>query len=114
MQYPSGVDKLRVGIEEINPVMPPRGNAWVVEEGQGVDSVQEILHSVMGKECQTNITTIRWNGISNEIHRTWMRPSPIISNSTYFTHTINELKIVHICGHTGQKLANIENRLNTA
>ena len=30
MQYPSGVDKLKVGIEEINPAMPPRGNAWVV------------------------------------------------------------------------------------
>ena len=44
MQYPSGVDKLKAGIEEINPVMPSRGNAWVVEEGQGADSVQEILH----------------------------------------------------------------------
>ena len=44
MQYPSGVDKLKAGIEEINPTMPPRGNAWVVEEGQGLESVQEILH----------------------------------------------------------------------
>ena len=44
MQYPSDVDKLKVGIEEINPAMPPRGNAWVVEEGRGVDSVEEILH----------------------------------------------------------------------
>ena len=44
MQYPSSVDKLKAGIEEINPSMPPRGNAWVVEEGQGADSVQEILH----------------------------------------------------------------------
>ena len=39
--------------------MPPRGNAWVVEEGHGVDSVQERLHRVMGKECQTNIKTIK-------------------------------------------------------
>ena len=39
MQYPSYMDKLKDGIEEINPAMPPRGNAWVVEEGQGVDSV---------------------------------------------------------------------------
>ena len=40
MQYPSDVDKLNAGIEEINHAMPPRGNAWVVEEGQGVESVQ--------------------------------------------------------------------------
>ena len=33
MQYPYDVDKLKAGIEEINPSMPPRGNAWVVEEG---------------------------------------------------------------------------------
>ena len=44
MQYPSGVDKLKAEIDEINPIMPLRGNGWVVEEGQGVDSVQEILH----------------------------------------------------------------------
>ena len=44
MQYPYGMEKLIVGIEEINPAMPPRGNARVVEEGQGVDSVQERLH----------------------------------------------------------------------
>ena len=44
MQYPFGVDKLKVGIEEINPAMPPRGNVWVVEEQLGVDSVKEILH----------------------------------------------------------------------
>ena len=44
MQYPSGVDKLKVVIEEINPAMPLRGNAWVVEEGQGADLVQERLH----------------------------------------------------------------------
>ena len=44
MQYPSGVDKLKARIEEINPAMLPRGNAWVVEEGQGADSVQERLH----------------------------------------------------------------------
>ena len=25
----------------------------------------------------------------------------------------NELKFAHICGHTGQKLTNIENGLNT-
>ena len=34
MQYPYRVDKLKVGIEEINPTMPPRGNSWVVEEGR--------------------------------------------------------------------------------
>ena len=39
MQYPSDVDKLKVGIEEINLAMPLRGNAWVVEERQGADSV---------------------------------------------------------------------------
>ena len=39
MQYLSGMEKLIVGIEEINLTMPPRGNARVVEEGQGVDSV---------------------------------------------------------------------------
>ena len=39
IQYPSGVEKLKVGIEEINPAMPLRGNSWVVEEGQGVESV---------------------------------------------------------------------------
>ena len=44
MQYPSGMEKLKVGIEEINLAMPPRGNAWVVEEGQGADSVQERIH----------------------------------------------------------------------
>ena len=32
MEYPSGMEKLKVGIEEINPTMPPRGNGWVVEE----------------------------------------------------------------------------------
>ena len=37
MQYPSCVEKLKARIEEINPTMPPRGNAWVVEEGQGVN-----------------------------------------------------------------------------
>ena len=31
MQYPYDVDKLKAGIEEINPAMPSRGNAWVVE-----------------------------------------------------------------------------------
>ena len=44
MQYPSGVNKLKAGIEEIDPTMPPKGNAWVVEEGQGADLVQERLH----------------------------------------------------------------------
>ena len=44
MQYPSDMDTLISGIEEINPAIPPRGNAWVVEEGQGIESVQEILH----------------------------------------------------------------------
>ena len=33
MQYPSGVDKLKDGNEEINPAMPPRVNAQVDEEG---------------------------------------------------------------------------------
>ena len=36
--------ELKAGIEEINPAMPPRGNAWVVEEGHGADLVQERLH----------------------------------------------------------------------
>ena len=44
MQYPSSMQKLKAEIKEINPTMPPGGNAWVVEDGQGVDSVQEILH----------------------------------------------------------------------
>ena len=44
MQYQSDVDKLKTGIEEINIAMPPRGNGWVVEEGHGADSGQEILH----------------------------------------------------------------------
>ena len=44
MQYPSDVDKLKDRIEEINHAIPPRGNAWVVEEGQGVDSGKERLH----------------------------------------------------------------------
>ena len=44
MQYPSDVDKLKARIEEINLAIPLRGNAWVVEEGQGVDLVQERLH----------------------------------------------------------------------
>ena len=44
MQYPSGMEKLKARIEEINAAMPPRGNAWVVEEGQGAELVQEILH----------------------------------------------------------------------
>ena len=44
MQYSSDVEKLKVVIEEINHAMPPRGNSWVVEEGQGVDLVQERLH----------------------------------------------------------------------
>ena len=38
MQYPSDVEKLKVGIEEINPAMPLTGNAWVVEGGQGAES----------------------------------------------------------------------------
>ena len=41
MQYPSDVEKLKARIEEINPSMPPRGNAWVVEEVHGAESVQE-------------------------------------------------------------------------
>ena len=44
MKYPYGVDKLKAGIEEIDPAMPPRRNSWVVEEGQGAESLQEILH----------------------------------------------------------------------
>ena len=44
MQYWSGMVKLKAGIEEINPTMPLRGNAWVVQEGQGADSGKEILH----------------------------------------------------------------------
>ena len=44
MQYPSNVEKLKAGIEEINPAMPLRGNTWVFEEGQGADLVQERLH----------------------------------------------------------------------
>ena len=44
MQYTSGMEKLIVGIEEINLIMPLRGNSWVVEEGQGVDLVKERLH----------------------------------------------------------------------
>ena len=43
MQYPSSVEKLKDRIEEINPAKPLRGNAWVVEEGQGADLVHEIL-----------------------------------------------------------------------
>ena len=43
------MEKLIAGIEKIGPSMPPRGNARVVEEGQGVDSVHEILHWVMGR-----------------------------------------------------------------
>ena len=42
MQYPYDINTLI--IKEINSAMPLRGNAWVVEEGQGVDSVQERLH----------------------------------------------------------------------
>ena len=68
MQYQSDVEKIKAGIEEINPAMPLRGNAWVVEEGQGADSEQERLHRVMGKECQMNIKTIRWNGTANDSH----------------------------------------------
>ena len=44
MQYPSSVEKLKDRIEEINPAKPLRGNAWVVEAGQGVDSGKEIIH----------------------------------------------------------------------
>ena len=44
MQYPSDMDTFKAGIEENNPAMPRRGNSWVVEEGQGADSVQERLH----------------------------------------------------------------------
>ena len=44
MQYPSGMEKLIAGIEEINHAMPPRGNDWVVEDGKATDSVQERLH----------------------------------------------------------------------
>ena len=40
VQYPSDVDKLKAGIEEINPAMPSRWNAWVVEEGQGADHLE--------------------------------------------------------------------------
>ena len=39
MQNPCGVEKLKSRIEDINLAIPPRGNAWVVEEGQGADSV---------------------------------------------------------------------------
>ena len=31
MQYPSDVDKLKNGIDEINPAMPLRWNDWVVD-----------------------------------------------------------------------------------
>ena len=67
----------------------------------------------MGKESQTNIKMIRWNGTSNESHRTRMRLSSNISNSTHFTHTISELKLVNLCVHTRQKLTNIDNGVNT-
>ena len=33
------MEKLKAGIEEINPSMPLIGNAWVVEEGDDFDSV---------------------------------------------------------------------------
>ena len=38
------MEKLKTGIEEINPAMLSRENSWVAEEGQGADTVQEILH----------------------------------------------------------------------
>ena len=41
---PMWCGEIKDGIEEINLAMPLRGNAWVVEEGQGADSVQEIIH----------------------------------------------------------------------
>ena len=44
MLSPSGMEKLIVGIEQINPAMPLRGNAWGVEEGQGDDLVQERIN----------------------------------------------------------------------
>ena len=65
MQYPSSMEKLIAGIEEINPSMPSRANDQVVEEGQVVDSVQEIFHRVMGKDFQMNIKMIIWNGTSS-------------------------------------------------
>ena len=44
MQYLADMDNVKVGIDKINPVMPLRGNYWVVEEGQGADLVEERLH----------------------------------------------------------------------
>ena len=90
IEYPFGMEKLIAGIEEINPAMPSRGNYQVVEEGQGVDSMQKILHWVMGKDFQMNIKAIRWNGIAAKaIENDWDYLH--VSNSTHFTHTITKI-----------------------
>jgi len=37
MHYAADIDKLKARIDKINPAMPLRGNACVVDEGMGVD-----------------------------------------------------------------------------
>ena len=44
MLYPADMESVKDGIDEINHVMPPRGNSWVVEDKQGADSMEERLH----------------------------------------------------------------------
>ena len=44
MQYPADMDNVKYGIDEINHAMPPKENAWVVEEGEGSESMGERLH----------------------------------------------------------------------
>ena len=40
MHYAADMDKLKAQIDKINPAMPLRGNACVVDEGMGVDLVE--------------------------------------------------------------------------
>lgn len=102
MHYAADMDKIQAWIDKINPAMPLRGNACVVQGWQGVDLV-EGHQRLWGRESgRMNVKTIGWETSAKSSHGTRMRLSSILSNSTHFTHytALNELKFAHICGHT--------------
>jgi hypothetical protein len=108
MHYAADMDKLKARIDKINPAMPLRGNACVVDEGMGVDLV-EGHQRILGRERgRMNVKTIGWESTAKPSHGTERRLSSILSNSTHFTlyTSMNELKFTHICGHTNKKRMN--------
>lgn len=73
MHYAADMDKLKAQIDKINPAMPLRGNACVVDEGMGVDLV-EGHQRILGRERgRMNVKTIGWESTAKPSHGTGRR-----------------------------------------